>query len=133
MNCFNPELQLKNTESAIKNELIDLLSKLRGFKFVTVLEFTKIENHNETKYTTFCSDSKAEAIINTVSSTVNNSVVNTVFPIWSMTELPNLFPKCLLEYQNAEMVKSKFKSEKSKKNKHKNNVVLKENKNDTLK
>ena len=40
-NSFNLKLQLKDTESAIKNELIDLLSTLRGFKFVTtlVLEF----------------------------------------------------------------------------------------------
>ena len=28
LNCFNLELQLKGTESATKNNLIDLLSKL---------------------------------------------------------------------------------------------------------
>ena len=41
LNSFNPEQQLKDTESAIKNNVINLLSKLRGFKFVTtfVLEF----------------------------------------------------------------------------------------------
>ena len=32
-NSFNPELQLKDTESAIKIKLIYLLSELRGFKF----------------------------------------------------------------------------------------------------
>ena len=37
LNYFNPELQLKNTESGIKNKLKDLLSELRGFKFVTTL------------------------------------------------------------------------------------------------
>ena len=31
LNSFNPELQLKDTESAIKNHLIDLLNKLKGF------------------------------------------------------------------------------------------------------
>ena len=51
-----------------------------------------------------------------------------VFPIWSMLELPKLFPKYLVEYQNGKIVKSKFKSEKNKKNKHKINVVLKGNK-----
>ena len=43
MNFFNPELQLKDSESAIKNKLIDLLSQLKVFKFVTalVIEFKK--------------------------------------------------------------------------------------------
>ena len=42
-NYFNPELQLTDTESATTNKLIDLLSELRGFKFVTtlVIEFKK--------------------------------------------------------------------------------------------
>ena len=31
MNSFNPELQLKDTESGVKNKLIDLL---RGFIFI---------------------------------------------------------------------------------------------------
>ena len=35
--------------------------------------------------------------------------------------------KNLIEYQNVEIVKSKFKNKKSNKNKHSNNVVLKEN------
>ena len=33
----NPELQLKDTESAIKSKLIELLTQLKGFKFVTTL------------------------------------------------------------------------------------------------
>ena len=35
LNYFNPELQLKYKESAITSKLIDLLSELRVFKFVT--------------------------------------------------------------------------------------------------
>ena len=37
LNSFNIELQLKDTESAIKSKLIELLTKLKGFKFVTAL------------------------------------------------------------------------------------------------
>ena len=37
LNSFNPELLLKDTESAIKSKLVDLLSQLKGFKFVTTL------------------------------------------------------------------------------------------------
>ena len=33
MNCFNRELQLKDTESAIKNKLKHLLTELKGFSF----------------------------------------------------------------------------------------------------
>lgn len=39
-----------------------------------------------------------------------------------------MFPKYLKEYQKIKIIKSVFKKEKSKNNKHKNNVVLKENK-----
>ena len=37
LNSFNPELQLKDTESPIKNKLKKLFSELGGFKFVTAL------------------------------------------------------------------------------------------------
>ena len=49
---LNPELQLRDTESAIKNKLTELLFKLRRFKFVTtvVLEFKKIESEDKIKY-----------------------------------------------------------------------------------
>ena len=59
--------------------------------------------------------------------TVKHSAVNAVFPLWPIVEFPNLcFPN---EYQNVEILKSKFKSEKSnKKKKKKSNVDLKENK-----
>ena len=54
-NSFNHELQLKNNESAIKNERIDLVAELKHFKFVTTLvsEFKRIESDNITKYTPF--------------------------------------------------------------------------------
>ena len=41
MNSLNPELQLKNTESVIKNKLKNLLNQLTGFKCVitSVLKF----------------------------------------------------------------------------------------------
>ena len=45
LNSFNSELQLKDVEFSIKNKLIDLLTELKDFTFVTtlVLEFKKIE------------------------------------------------------------------------------------------
>ena len=53
LNSFNPEVQLKDTESAIKSKLIKLLARLKGFKFVTlVLVFKKIEE-NKIKYNNF--------------------------------------------------------------------------------
>ena len=47
LNSFNPELQLTDTESAIRKNLIDLLSHLRRFKLVTTLVCD-----DATKYTT---------------------------------------------------------------------------------
>ena len=42
-----------------------------------------------------------------VLATVKNSVVNTVFPIWQIVKLPNLFPKYLIECQNVKIIKLK--------------------------
>ena len=66
LNSFNPELQLKDTESEIKSKLIDLLTQSKSFKFVTTLflVFKKIEGKDKTKYDTFYSHSKAKIIIN---------------------------------------------------------------------
>ena len=52
---FNHELQLKDTESAIKSKLIALLTQLKGFQFVTtlVLALKKIESEDKTKYGNF--------------------------------------------------------------------------------
>ena len=65
LNSFNPEIQLKDTESAIKNKLTRILTELRGFKFVAtlVLEFKKIESDDRTKYGTFYSHSKTVALM----------------------------------------------------------------------
>ena len=57
MNSFNPELQFKDTESTIKNMLIELLTTL-------VLELKKIESNNKTLHRTIYLHSKAETIIN---------------------------------------------------------------------
>ena len=43
MNSFNPELQLKKTESMIKNKLKHSLNELRGFEFVLNLSL-KLKN-----------------------------------------------------------------------------------------
>ena len=49
----------------LKNKLIDLLTELRDFKFVTtlVLESKMIQTHDKTLYNTFYLNSKAEIII----------------------------------------------------------------------
>ena len=66
LKSLNPELQLKDTEPVIKSKLIDLLTELKGFKFVAtlVLELKKIQSDDKTKYDTFYSNSKAETIVN---------------------------------------------------------------------
>ena len=49
MNFFDPEFQFKDTESAIKDKLTDLLSELRVLKFMITLalELKKIECDDE--------------------------------------------------------------------------------------
>ena len=66
LNSFNPELQLKDTESATESKLTELLNQLKGFKFVKtlVLAFKKMESEDKTKYDNSYSNSKAEIIIN---------------------------------------------------------------------
>ena len=44
---FNPELQLKDTESVIESKVIELLTQLKGFKFVTTLVL--VFNNSESK------------------------------------------------------------------------------------
>ena len=56
LDSFNPKQQPNDTESAIKSKLIELLSELRGFRFVTSKDKTKHDN--------FRSSSKVEIIIN---------------------------------------------------------------------
>ena len=83
LNSFNPELQLKETVSVIKNKLINLLPKVRGFKFVTFLELKKIENDDQTKYTTFYFNSKVEVII-------NESDIDDIFELIYITTISNI-------------------------------------------
>ena len=61
MNSINPELQLQDTEYEITNKLIDLMTELKRFKFVTTidLEFNEIETDDETTYRPFYSNLKA--------------------------------------------------------------------------
>ena len=63
-NSFNPELQLKNTDSAIKSKLVELSTQLKGFRFMTTLVFNKTESEDKTKSDNFYSSWKAEIIIN---------------------------------------------------------------------
>ena len=50
LNSLNHELQLKYTEYAIRNKLIDLLTELKGLKFVKslALEFKKLDGDDKT-------------------------------------------------------------------------------------
>ena len=50
----------------MESKLTDLLTQLKGLRFVTtiVLVFKKIESEDKTKYNIFYSSSKAEIIIN---------------------------------------------------------------------
>ena len=86
-NSFKPELQIRDTDSAIENKPIKLLSGLKGFQLVTtlVLELKKIEDNDETKYTTFYSNSKADTII-------NKSDINDIFEL--------IFTKIISNVQN---------------------------------
>ena len=65
LNSFNPELQIKDAESWIKTNLIELLTQLRAFKFVPrlVLVFKKVECEDKTTYDNFYSNSNKEVII----------------------------------------------------------------------
>ena len=49
LNSFNPELQLKDTEFAIKSKLIELLTQLKGFKFVTILVLVSKKKKSDDK------------------------------------------------------------------------------------
>ena len=57
LNSFNPELQLKDTEYVIRNKLIDLMTKLKRFKFGTTMDLEF--NETETTYRPFYLNLKA--------------------------------------------------------------------------
>ena len=65
LNLFNPDVQLKDSEFSIKNNFKILLSKLRGFTFVTtlVLFLRNIRSEDKRKYGTFHSHLKSETIL----------------------------------------------------------------------
>ena len=63
LNSYNPELQLKGIESAIKSKLMELLTQLKGFKFVTAA-FEKIEIEDKEQFDSFYLNSKVEVAIN---------------------------------------------------------------------
>ena len=79
MNSFNPELQLKNTESSTRNKLIDLMSELKGFKFLTtlVVEFKKIQSDDKTLCSTFYS-TKAKIVYGNDINHVFESICSTI-------------------------------------------------------
>ena len=59
LNSFSPELQIKD-ESVIKSKLIELLTQLKGFKFVSTLFLVskKIDSEDKTKFDNVYSTSK---------------------------------------------------------------------------
>ena len=79
MNSFNPEIQLKDTKSVIKNKLQKLWSKLRGFKFVTTLAlvFKMKGSQDKTTYDNFYLSLRAETIINDIDD-VLQSICSTI-------------------------------------------------------
>ena len=80
LNSFNSELQLKDTESAMKSKLIELLTQLKDFKFVTtlVLTFEKIESEGKTKYGNFYSSSKVESDIDDVFQSIYTTFITNI-------------------------------------------------------
>ena len=60
---FNPEIQLKDIESATRIKLISWLYELKSLKFVTTL-VSKLQSDNKTLSSSFFSTSKVQTIIN---------------------------------------------------------------------
>ena len=85
LNFFNRGIQLKDTESKIKNKLIKILTELRGFKFVTTLalRLKKRESDDKTKHDIFYSHLKRETII-------NESNIDDVFESTYITAISNI-------------------------------------------
>ena len=91
LNSFNHELQLNYTESTIRNKLIDLYTKLRGFKFVTtsVIEFKKYKVMMQQNIF-FNYNLKAETIINESGIIINESHIDDVFESMYTTIISNI-------------------------------------------
>ena len=92
MNSFNLELQLKNTEFAIKSKLKSLLNELKRFQFVIILVL-KLKKKQPTKCSTSYSNSKAKTVIyDTDIDNVFESIYSTVMKkkyenIWQKTHI----------------------------------------------
>ena len=65
LNSFNPELQLKNTESGIRNKLKDLLTELTALKFMAamVLHFFKKKIEGDDNIATSIRPQKQELLL----------------------------------------------------------------------
>ena len=65
LNSFNPELQLKDNESAIKNKLKNMLTELKRFKFEVklVLVLKKIESEEKKNMTPFIHTQNQEQLL----------------------------------------------------------------------
>ena len=74
LNSFNPAIQLKDTESADKNKQKNLLSELRGFKFVKtiVLVFKKIKSEYKisSKAKIFINECDIDNVLNSFYATI---------------------------------------------------------------
>ena len=60
---FNPEIQLKDIESATRINLINWLYELKSLKFATTL-ISKLQSDDKTLSSSFSSSSKVQTIIN---------------------------------------------------------------------
>ena len=82
-----PGIRLKGTEIkmqlyAIKNEIIDLLTGLRGFKFMATLvsSFEKLKSDDKTMYSNLYLNSKLETVISESDiDGVLESIYSTIF------------------------------------------------------
>ena len=86
LNSYNPELQLKGIESAIKSKLIELLTQLKGFKFVKAA-FEKIEIEDKGQFDSFYLNSKVEVAI-------NESDTDDVLQSANITNIKKCLEKC---------------------------------------
>ena len=75
---FDPELLHRDTESAIKSNLIDLLTQLKDFTFLRTLVsvFEKIESENKTKYANKTKYTKIHKYLGKGSGWIIDSVID---------------------------------------------------------
>ena len=89
MNIFDPKLQLTNIKPTIKNELKELLSELKKFKFQTiiVLEYKKRSDpkifHSSTKLT----DSDSGIDLKSMHQKIMTKIKNSASKDWKLKQL----------------------------------------------